>query len=367
MENKKARLIAFYLPQYHPIPENDIWWGKGFTEWTNVGKARPLFKGHYQPKLPADLGYYDLRIPEVREAQARMAEKYGIEGFCYWHYWFGNGKRLLERPFNEVLKSGTPEFPFCLAWANEDWKGFAHGMVNRNTLIKQEYPGVIDYKTHFYEILPALKDKRYIKVENKPLFMIYRPLLNPDMIEFINIWQGLAKKEGLDGIYFVGHTPFISDIEKILTIGFDAVNTNRIFSFFNLKISFTRKVLTKISRIFRGIPIVYPYKKVYKYFTGEEDRKDNIFPLICPNWDHSPRSGLSGVVFHNSTPEYFEKHVIEVLNKIDKKPFDKKIVFLKSWNEWGEGNYIEPDQKFGLRYLEVIKNHFIQNNNIPIE
>ena len=126
--NKKVRVIAFYLPQYHPTLDNDTWWGKGFTEWTNVGKAKPLFRGHYQPKVPADLGYYDLRVPETRQAQADMAREYGIEGFCYWHYWFGNGKRLLERPFNEVLASGKPDFPFCLAWANESWKGFFHGV-----------------------------------------------------------------------------------------------------------------------------------------------------------------------------------------------------------------------------------------------
>ena len=141
----KARIIAFYLPQYHPIPENDAWWGKGFTEWTNVGKAKPLYRGHYQPRVPADLGYYDLRVPETRQAQADMARSYGVEGFMYWHYWFGGGKRLLERPFNEVLASGEPDFPFALAWANETWKGFAHGLTNRNTLIEQRYLGEQDY------------------------------------------------------------------------------------------------------------------------------------------------------------------------------------------------------------------------------
>ena len=134
----QMRAIAFYLPQFHPIPENDKWWSKGFTEWTNVGKAKPLFRGHYQPKVPADLGYYDLRLSDVREAQAKMASEYGIEGFCYWHYWFGNGRQLLERPFNEVLASGKPNFPFCLAWANESWRGFFHGLKTKDTLIEME-------------------------------------------------------------------------------------------------------------------------------------------------------------------------------------------------------------------------------------
>ena len=176
METKqpKARVLAYYLPQFHPIPENDEWWGKGFTEWTNVGKAKPLFPGHYQPHVPADLGYYDLRVPETREAQAQMAREYGIEGFVYWHYWFGNGKRLLERPFNEVLESGKPDFPFALAWANETWSGFYHGLRDeKQILIEQTYPGEEDYIAHFNALLPAFKDKRYITCDGKPIFVIY--------------------------------------------------------------------------------------------------------------------------------------------------------------------------------------------------
>ena len=164
--SEKPRIIAFYLPQYHPIPENDAWWGKGFTEWTNVGKAKKLFPGHCQPKVPADLGYYDLRLPETREAQAEMARESGIEGFCYWHYWFGNGKRLLERPFNEVLELGKPNFPFCLAWANESWekKSWNKNYKKNMMLIQQKYGGIADYTEHFYSLLPAFLDKRYIKI-----------------------------------------------------------------------------------------------------------------------------------------------------------------------------------------------------------
>lgn len=202
-----ARVIAFYLPQFHPVPENDEWWGKGFTEWTNVGKARSLFPGHYQPKVPADLGYYDLRVSETRKAQADMAREYGIEGFCYWHYWFGNGKRLLERPFNEVLASGEPDFPFCLAWANESWRGYYHGIKAKETLIDQLYPGEEDYIAHFNAVLPAFKDKRYITVDGKPLFMIYHPFDNQMEINtFIKLWRELAVQNGLEGIFFVGQT-----------------------------------------------------------------------------------------------------------------------------------------------------------------
>ena len=156
MPTKKARLIAFYLPQFHPIPENDKWWGKGFTEWISVTTAKPLFRGHRQPLIPGELGYYDLRLPEVRNAQAQLAQEYGIEGFCYWHYWLGGRKRLLERPFEEVLRSGQPDFPFCLAWANHDWKGVFFGAKNR-LLIKQEYPGKDDYIEHFYAMLNAFR------------------------------------------------------------------------------------------------------------------------------------------------------------------------------------------------------------------
>ena len=223
----KARIIAFYLPQYHPIPENDAWWGKGFTEWTNVGKAKPLYRGHYQPRVPADLGYYDLRVPETRQAQADMARSYGVEGFMYWHYWFGGGKRLLERPFNEVLASGEPDFPFALAWANETWKGFAHGLTNRNTLIEQRYLGEQDYIDHFHAVLPAFRDRRYITVDGKPLFMVYKPLQHPDMQAFVELWQRLARENGLPGIYFVGQA-FIEDCKSVLSLGLDAVNTNRL-------------------------------------------------------------------------------------------------------------------------------------------
>lgn len=197
---KKARVIAFYLPQYYPVPENDKMWGKGFTEWTNVAKAKPQFKGHYQPQIPADLGFYDLRLPQVRIEQAKMAREYGIEGFCYWHYWFGNGKRILEMPFDEVLKSGEPDFPFCLAWANHSWSNKtwqkANGITKEVTFLEQTYPGDEDYILHFNSLLPAFRDKRYITVDDKPLFMVYDPTNIPDNAHFIELWNKLAVENG---------------------------------------------------------------------------------------------------------------------------------------------------------------------------
>lgn len=354
-EMYKARVIAFYLPQFHPIPENDQWWGKGFTEWTNVGKAKPLFRGHYQPRVPRDLGYYDLRLPEVRIAQARMAKEHGVEGFCYWHYWFGNGKRLLERPFNEVLKSKEPDFPFCLGWANETWSGIWHG-DDKRILVEQKYPGKVDYEAHFYEVLKAFNDERYIKVEGKPLFYIYRPALIPDISLFVDTWRFLAQKNGLNGIYFVGSCLQFEGKNEIAALGLDAININRLFDI---------RRQTK-SRIQRGIEYrlfkktnIFEYKKAMKFFISDDEKELNFFPNLYPNWDNSPRSGKRAYILTNSTPELFELHIQSVLKTIIHKPYDNRIVFLKSWNEWAEGNYVEPDLKYGMAYLEKLKSNII--------
>ena len=356
----KVRVIALYLPQYHPIPENDEWWGKGFTEWTNVGKARKLFKQHYQPRVPADLGYYDLRLPETRKLQADLARKYGVEGFLYWHYWFGHGKRLIERPFNEVLESGEPHFPFALAWANESWKGFAHGLNDRNTLIKQMYPGKQDYIDHFNTVLSALKDKRYITVDNKPMFMIYKPLANPDILVFMDTWRRLAAENGLKGIYFIAHVqsgaefgfePQEATYEKLLKMGFDGVNFVRITTFLEKQSSFFQRVVRKIRKIFFGVPLLYDYKEMTQHLSQAVDSLPFAIPTIVPGWDHTPRSGIEGLIIHNSNPDKFGRHVDDILDSVKNKPIEKRLVFIKSWNEWAEGNYMEPDLRWGKRYL----------------
>jgi hypothetical protein len=360
--NKKVRVLAFYLPQFHPIPENDRWWGKGFTEWTNVGKAKPLFKGHYQPRVPKDLGYYDLRLPELRAAQAQMARDHGIEGFCYWHYWFGNGKQLIDRPFNEVVRSGEPDFPFCLAWANDTWKGFDHGLMNRNVLIEQLYPGVDDYTAHFYRVLPAFKDKRYVMIDGKPLFMIYRPLASEEVKVFINVWRELALKNGLEGIYFIGHLSQLNyTVEDILRTGVDAVNTTRIGNYTYKYISFWRRILNKSKKVLFKVPYTYPYKLMSKYFIEEEvDTLPNVYPSIIPGWDHSPRSGVEGLIMTDATPELFESHVKHVVNLVNDKPQGHNLIFLKSWNEWAEGNYVEPDLKWGDEFLKVLMRQILK-------
>ena len=376
----KARAIAYYLPQYHPIPENDKYWGKGFTEWRNVGKAKPLFRGHSQPRVPADLGYYDLRLPEIREEQAALAREAGIEGFCYWHYWFGNGKQLLEMPFNEVLHTGKPDFPFCLGWANHSWtsKTWVAGKTFQkdSMIMEQTYPGIEDYEQHFYALLDAFKDHRYITVDGNLLFVIFRPLDLPDTKGFIDLWNKLAKKEGLNGFHFVGiESSFgIFSTEgkkimfdgkdttaklynKVLESGFDGINSRgmnlahvRYDSLFGF---YFKKALKKFLK-WQGV-VKYDYKRISKLLFTDEDKWENVYPTIIPNWDRTPRSGKKAIVWYNNSPQYFKKQVDLALTFIKDKQEQHKLLFLMSWNEWGEGNYMEPDIEFGKGYINALR------------
>lgn len=352
-ETNPLTVLAFYLPQFHPIPENDEWWGKGFTEWTNVAKARPLFKGHHQPNLPADLGFYDLRLPEARVAQAGLAAQYGITGFCYWHYWFGNGERLLERPFNEVLTTGNPDFPFCLAWANQSWTGIWHGLKNK-VLIEQKYPGKEDYIAHFEALLPAFRDKRYIKIGNKPLFLVYSPDLIPDGAEFTAVFNELAQQNGIDGMYLVGIHYIDWDHRKE---GYDDKTIHQPSHYVQV---YERKKIRRLQGIAernlrKDRPDVYPYKDLVESYDFDLFREKDFLPTIIPNWDNTPRSGKKGWAFHGSTPAAFAHHAEEAIKFVMKRPHPlPKILFIKSWNEWAEGNYLEPDQRYGLKYLEEL-------------
>lgn len=371
----KARVIAFYLPQFHQIPENDEWWGKGFTEWTNVGRAKPLFSGHYQPRVPADLGYYDLRIPEIREEQARIAKEAGIYGFCYWHYWFGLGKRLLEKPFNDVLASGKPDFPFCLGWANESWESKVwnvHEVKKNKVLIEQLYPGKEDNELHFFNLLPAFKDNRYITVDNRPLFLIYKPEKFKEIGSFITQWNALARGNGVsNGFYFVAHTASFGEYKSLLDLGFDSVTVNpmsRVIIGLNSNKSKLANRIEKLKRYILKVKIltIIEYKDALKYFVNkEEDSLGNVIPTIIPNWDHSPRSGKNAWILHNSTPELFEKNIKDAIECLNEKSIEKKIIFLKSWNEWGEGNYIEPDKRYGKQYLESLRKLVTFNDISP--
>jgi Glycosyltransferase WbsX len=358
----KARAIAFYLPQFHPIPENDNWWGTGFTEWTNVAKAKPLFKGHYQPHLPADLGFYDLRVPEVRLAQAELAKAHGVEGFCYWHYWFGNGKRLLERPFHEVLTSGKPDFPFCLGWANETWSGIWHGAPDK-ILIEQTYPGPKDYEDHFNAVLPAFRDKRYITIDGRQVFVVYKPGNIPDPNEFVRIWNGLSKEAGLKGFHFVG----VGQNWVPHNHGFDSVVSSAPGSLARClrKNLLHRKIDQYLDKLFNeswdSLKTKYlgrPFVRSYEQYVNEVNTNElpnYEIPVVVSNWDNTARSGRNGLVLHNSRPDLFRILLRKALKQIQMRPLDSRVVFLKSWNEWAEGNYLEPGRTFGTSYLQVIK------------
>lgn len=356
---EELKLLAFYLPQFHPIPENDEWWGKGFTEWTNVTKAKPLYPGHKQPKLPSELGFYDLRVPEVMKEQARLAKSHGVNGFAFYHYWFGNGKVLLDLPIQNLLNDPSIEIEYCLCWANESWRGTWHGAENR-LLIQQEYPGEEDYIQHFNYLLPFFKDPRYLKIDKKPVLQVYRPESIPDLRMFLDTFNRLALKNGLAGIYFlaVRSTKVWNQIES----GFDGF----VFDNFSEINSYIKKSFSaSIHRLVWNNPLIRKFLKLPKtihYSTIRKCLEDfpkesqiDLFPLAQVNWDNTPRAKELGTVFLRESPSAFKKNLTVCIQRAEKNPNQRKIVFIRAWNEWAEGNYLEPDQKNGRGYLEVIK------------
>lgn len=360
----KPRIIALYLPQYHPFAENDEWWGKGFTEWTNVARARKLFPGHDQPHIPADLGFYDLRLTEVKEEQAKLAREAGIEGFCYYEYWFGEGRQLMERPFEETVSSGKPDFPFCLAWANHSWykKLWDPKQPGKDKLlIEQKYPGEKDYEAHFYKLLPAFRDKRYIRVNGKLFYIIYDGLGFKDVANFMTTWRRLAKENGLEGFYFVASDFNSEHREELLGKGFDATHNVDHLNIYHRASALKKAVLT-IGRKYLHIPMIYRYRDAIKYMLHPDCRERNVIPVIIPNWDHTPRSGARGLVMTGAKPEYFKRLVKAAINMVKDKPREEQIIILKSWNEWGEGNYMEPDLEYGHGYINAMAEAINESN-----
>lgn len=338
-----VRAIAYYLPQFHPIPENDRWWGPGFTEWTHVRAARPLFPGHLQPRVPATLGYYDLRDADVRAEQAMLARAAGIHAFCYWHYWFGGGRRILDQVFGEVLASGEPDLPFALCWANESWSGVWYGAPER-VLIEQTYPGHADVVAHFEELLPAFRDQRYVRVDGKPLFLVLRPRQHPDLPRFVKTWQSLARQAGLDGIYFAGET-HMNEPARVWdpsTLGLDAT------------VDFG---LTWFRRHPRdtGAPKLLDYLSGYLRVPRLHPLGAASFPVVVPQWDNTPRTATRGVVLDGATPAYFREQVKHAAALVSSRPEEERILFVRAWNEWGEGNYIEPDVHHGHEWLDALR------------
>ena len=378
----KNRVIAFYLPQFHPIPENDEWWGPGFTEWTNVASARPLFRGHVQPRIPADLGFYDLRLPETREAQAQLAREAGIEGFCYYHYWFGNGRQLLERPFNEVLASGKPDFPFCLCWANHSWASSTwtnakSRKAGSRILMEQQYPGTADNEMHFRSLLPAFRDPRYICVDGKPLFAIFDPFNFKNAASFMAQWRRLAAEYGLPGVHFVAVVRTANPtsvaktrmqgetdpeavarerVKSVLTQGYDAVATdNHQYAQIQAK-GLWQNALHDLFAQYLGIrrPFRFRQREINAHLLLDLEKQENVYPTLIPNWDRTPRTKEDSI-YVDSTPEEFEKLAERTFRLVAGKADEHRIVFIKSWNEWGEGNYMEPDHQYGHGYIEALR------------
>jgi len=353
MTANTVRAIAFVLPQFHPIPENNEWWGKGFTEWSNVTKAKPLFEGHYQPHLPADLGFYDLRLPEAREAQAALAREYGIHGFCYYHYWF-NGRRILERPVDEIVASGRPDFPFCLCWANENWTRRWDG-EDQEILLKQNYSPEDDVQ-HIRALAKYFQDPRYIRIDKKPLMLIYRVANLPDPAGTVSRWRAEMEKLGFPGI-------FLCNVENIpgdrvpRSVGFDAAIEFAPDSTVIPKAkrrSLPWRVARKLRLVDRTFKNHYisSYSELMQRMLSKPPVDYPRFSGITPSWDNSARRKMGALIFEGATPQLYGQWLSEIVKRTRQRPPAEQVIFINAWNEWAEGNHLEPCTRWGRAYLE---------------
>lgn len=357
MNDSAIQALAFYLPQYHPIPENDAWWGRGFTEWTNVAKARPQFRGHYQPHLPSDTGFYDLRLPEARQLQANLAREYGVSGFCYYHYWF-TGRRVLERPFAEVLASGVPDFPFCLCWANEDWTRAWDGRTG-DYLLQQHYSEADDL-AHIRALAPAFADSRYVRVAGKPLFLVYRASRIPDPLRTTTTWREEAARLGIGELYLCRVESFGSEHTDPTALGFDAaVEFQPDWTLLGRPMhrDFTRRALWKLglNRSAFQRHRIYDYAATLAMMLAKPEPPYLRFPCVTPMWDNTARRQADAAIFHRSTPALYEQWLRTVAERVTQRPVEQRLLFINAWNEWAEGNHLEPDQRWGRAYLEATR------------
>lgn len=350
----KKRVIAIHLPQFYPFPENDEWWGKGFTEWRNVTMAKPRFYGHYQPHIPSDLGFYDLRMHEARKAQQDLARQYEIDGFCYYHYWF-NGHLIMEKPIEAMLNDKSEDFPFMLCWANENWHRNWAGKSNV-VLIEQHYCKEDDI-AHFKYLLPYFKDKRYIRINGKPVFAIYRPHLIPNAEELIKTFQSEANKEGFQLYICKFETKGCSGKEYMkpgidAAIDFQPLNDFNYMSLYKLWIRLINKIMPY------KIGMKFSYEKYTRYQCKLIHNTDyKVYPCVFPCWDNSSRRAKQVfAVYNNSTPYLFEKYFRTIYQSFEPYSDDENLVFINAWNEWAEGCHLEPDMKHGRGYLEAVKN-----------
>lgn len=348
----QTKIIAFYLPQYHCFKENDEWWGKGFTEWTNTKKAKPIFKNHYQPKTPLNENYYNLLNEETREWQYKIAEEHGIYGFCYYHYWF-DGRLLMEKPVELMLNDKT-DFPFCLCWANEPWTRTWDG-GNKDVIMPQKYAGETDWENHFNYLLPFFKSERYIKIDNKPVFVLYRSNNIPDCDEMITYWDNKCKEQGFSGIYLVEELNTFQQVPH-------AQKADAVLNFEPMrslgKRSYLHKVVDKfISSIFN---MRYKcnhnwknYKSVAKITIKHKKLSKKQFYGFFVNFDNTARKKKNAMIIYNNSVETFKKYLRKQLQLSQKD--QSEFLFINAWNEWAEGAYLEPDEKNGYAYLQAVK------------
>jgi lipopolysaccharide biosynthesis protein len=363
LPGQTLRTIAFYLPQFHRIHENDSWWGPGFTEWSKVAAARPLYVGHYQPHVPSDLGFYDLRVAESRSEQATLARRHGIDAFCYWHYWF-HGRRLLERPLSETLSSGEPDFPFCLCWANENWTRRWDGHEDE-ILVEQRYSAEDD-RAHMAYLAEAFRDRRYLQVDGRPLLLIYRARRLPDPLATATRLREEAFRLGVGEIFLCCVESFPDERGDPRAIGFDAaVEFQPDWSLLTkdlctgpVRVLGPNGDIVRLSRAFQddSVCAVYDYAAVVDRMIAKPPADYLRFPCVVPMWDNSPRRGSinNSVILHGSTPGQYERWLRAACSQARQVP-GQSLVFINAWNEWAEGAHLEPDLRYGRGYLEATK------------
>jgi len=344
------KILAFYLPQFHEILENNKWWGKGFTDWTNVKKAKPLFKGHEQPREPLNDNYYDLSNIEVMKWQSKIAQEHGVDGFCYYHYWF-NGKKLLEKPLENMLEDKEVTIPFCFSWANEPWARTWDGR-DTDVLMAQSYGSEKEWKEHFDYLLQFFQDERYIKVDNKPMIVIYKTMHIPNVDKMCEYWENISKENGFDGLHIV-ETLNGMQSEPILKKSTAVVEFEPMYTL-NHRYSFFNRIIDKVISLAKGIQSK-DYDRVWKSIVDRKilsrgDKKIYLGAFV--GWDNSARKGKNGLIINNSTPEKFGKYFNKQFNKMNNN--ESSFIFINAWNEWAEGTYLEPDKKNKIDYLKKI-------------
>ena len=369
-KDDKLKIIAFYLPQFHSIEENDKWWGKGFTEWTNVKKAVPLYPGHDQPRIPLNDNYYNLLDDDTKIWQANLAKKYGVYGFCYYHYWF-KGKKLLEKPAEQMLKNKSIDLPFCFCWANENWSRNWDG-GNREIIVKQDYGEKKDWEEHFQYLLTFFKDSRYITVNGKPLLVIYKPDLINSIYEMVSYFKKRIVEEGFPGICLAFQFPtYYMDVFYRDDIFDYMIEFEPVFSRNNIVRHSSKKI--EIVRKFFGEKMITKYRNsknqlkhtfakphhLSMFFYDEAWEKilnqkwnNKLLPGTFVDWDNTPRN-KHGVVYSGFTIEKFEDNIKKLVKRAYQE--NKQMLFINAWNEWGEGAYLEPDERYGYRKLEAIR------------